>query len=209
MDFGMLALTDVAWMDDLSSPSTRVRHNLEGLASALPPAYLLSFVIAGEGEEIDTGHDLANIVRSRMPGVLGMTFRAAALDPAAIPLLIDEIRRYKTYRDVLAVASAALLSTQVSAADPPGAGSWDVLEETGDDGRAAVLFAFKSDTGDGRVLVRVRGLRPDVIYDVISADAGTLGSATGDTLMRDGIELVHRDSSLAHVLALTARPDDR
>ena len=117
LDFGMLALTDVAWMDDLSSPSSRVRHNLEGLAAAMPPAYLLSFVIAGEGEEIDTGHDLANIVRSRMPGVLGMTFRAAALDPAAIPLLADEIRRYKTYRDVVATASATLLSAQAPAVD--------------------------------------------------------------------------------------------
>jgi alpha-galactosidase len=209
LDFGMLGLTDVAWMDDLSSPSTRVRHNLEGLAAALPPAYLLSFVIAGEGEELDTGHDLANIVRSRMPGVLGMTFRAAALEPAAIPLLAEEIQRYKTYRDVVATASAALLTAQAPSADPPWTVPWDVLQETSGDGRDAILFAFKGDAGDGRVVVRFRGLVADVTYDVLSADAGALGSASGESLMQDGIELMHRDSSLAHVLAVTARPDDR
>jgi alpha-galactosidase len=206
LDFGMLALTDAAWIDDRTSPSSHVRHNLEGLAAALPPTYLLSFVIAGEGEELDSAHDLANIVRSRMPGVLGLTFRASLLDPAALDLIAGEIRRYKTYRDVLARASATLLSRQAPATEPPSPGSWDVLQEVADDGRSALLFAFKADTDDGRVLVRPQGLLPDVNYDVASADAGYLGAASGGSLMQDGIELVHRDGSLAHVLVLTAQP---
>jgi hypothetical protein len=44
LDFGMVRYSDVAWMDDRTAPSVHVRHNLEGLATAFPPAYLLSFV---------------------------------------------------------------------------------------------------------------------------------------------------------------------
>jgi len=42
LDLGM-----VQYMDDTSGPSTRVRHNLEGLNAVFPPAYLLSFVMDG------------------------------------------------------------------------------------------------------------------------------------------------------------------
>ena len=120
----MLALTDAAWMDVRSYPSSHVRHNLEGLISALPPGYLLSFVIAGDGEEIDMGNDLWNIMRSRMPGVLGMTFRTGNLGDDALVTLAGEIQRYKAYRDLLKGASATLLSRQAPVFD-----GWDVLQE--------------------------------------------------------------------------------
>ncbi len=202
LDFGMLGFTDVAWMDDRTEPSAHVRHNLEGLTFALPPAYLLSFVIAGGGEEIDMGNDLSNIVRSRMPGVLGMTFRTANLSKETTQHLAAEIQHYKTYRDIVARASATLLSAQA----PIEGGSWDVLQEVADDRLSAVLFAFKNDPGEGRVVVRLRGLRSDVVYEVRSADFGVLGTAGGDELMQDGIELRQIDGSLAHVLVLIAQP---
>jgi alpha-galactosidase len=203
LDFGMLALTDAGWMDDRSYPSSHVRHNLEGLTAALPPAYLLSFVIAGSGEEIDMGNDLWNIMRSRMPGILGLTFRAESLGDDTLLTLAGEIQRYKEYRDLLTQASATLLSRQAPVFD-----GWDVLQEVADDGLSAVVFAFKSDPADGRLLVRPRGLRSDVVYQVRSADVGFLGTATGESLMADGIELDHQPlSSLAHILVLTAAPE--
>ena len=58
IDFGMLAYTDTAWMDDRTSPSSHVRHNLEGLTFAFPPAYLLSFLIDADGEPIAGAEDL-------------------------------------------------------------------------------------------------------------------------------------------------------
>ena len=36
IDFGILRYSDVAWMDDRTSPPMRARHNLEGLSSVLP-----------------------------------------------------------------------------------------------------------------------------------------------------------------------------
>ena len=42
IDFGWLRYSDATWMDDRTQPSAHVRHNLEGLSTVFPPAYLLS-----------------------------------------------------------------------------------------------------------------------------------------------------------------------
>jgi alpha-galactosidase len=201
MDFGMLAYTDVAWMDDRTAPSTHVRHNLEGLAFAFPPAYLLSFLIDGEGEPIASGYDLSLFARSRMPGVLGVTYRSDRVDEATGEMLAQEIQQYKRLRDIIADANGTLLTAQAPIAD----GTWDVLQEVTPGGSSAVIFAFKDNDQDGRLLVRPRGLRADAIYDVESLDAGAIGSAEGNALMQDGLEIVHSGTSRAHVLVLTAR----
>jgi alpha-galactosidase len=79
IDFGMLAYTDVAWMDDRTSPSSLVRHNIEGLTFAFPPAYLLSFLIDADGEPIAGADDLPLLTRSRMLAAFGLTYRTDLL----------------------------------------------------------------------------------------------------------------------------------
>ena len=202
LDFGLLAYTDTAWMDDRTSPADHVRHNLEGLTFAYPPSYLLSFLIDGDGDPIVGNDDLPFAVRSRMPGILGLTYRASAIDNDTAEKLRTEIARYKKIRSTIAHANATLLTTQA----PVDADSWDVLQEVADDGRSGVLFAFKGSASEGRLLVRPRSLLPDATYDVESFDTGLLGSARGDMLMADGIELNHAPfMSRAHVIVLTAR----
>ena len=44
---------------------SHVRHNLEGLIVAFPPAYLFSFVIDSESEPLAGGVDFSQIARSR------------------------------------------------------------------------------------------------------------------------------------------------
>lgn len=202
IDFGLLAYTDAAWMDDRTSPSAHVRHNLEGLTLTYPPAYLLSFVIAADDDPIAGSDDLPLAVRSRMPGALGLTYRARDIDPATADQLRGEIARYKRIRSTLARANATLLSAQA----PVDENSWDVLQEVADDGRSGVIFAFKGSASEGRLIVRPRSLLPDALYDVESFDVGALGSMRGDVLMADGIELNHTPAtSRAHVIVLTAR----
>jgi hypothetical protein len=53
-----------------------------------------------------------------------------------------------------------------------------------------------------RVTVKPQGLRRSRTYQVVSADTGLLGTATGESLMRDGIEIVESPGSAAHVLFL-------
>ena len=96
IDFGMLAYTDVAWMDDRTAPSSLVRHNIEGLTFAFPPAYLLSFLIDAEGEPIAGADDLPLLTRSRMPAVFGLTYRTDLLQEETAAELAGEIERVQT-----------------------------------------------------------------------------------------------------------------
>ena len=41
----MLRYSDVGWMDDRTTPSVKVRHNIQGLSALFPPGYLLSFAM--------------------------------------------------------------------------------------------------------------------------------------------------------------------
>jgi alpha-galactosidase len=201
LDFGILAYTDTAWMDDRTSPASHVRHNLEGLTLAFPPGYLLSFLIDGEGEPIAGAQDLALLTRSRAPGIFGLTYKGDLLDTDTSALLQQQIAEYKSYRAILSRSTATLLTAQAPVDDT----SWDVLQEMADDLRSGLIFGFKGNDEDGRLLIRLRGLIPDATYDVESVDAGSIGAARGEALMRDGIELVHAGGSRAHVLVLKAR----
>jgi alpha-galactosidase len=201
LDFGMMAFTDTAWMDDRTAPASHVRHNLEGLTFAFPPAYLLSFLIDAEGEPIAGAEDLPLLVRSRGAGILGLTYRTDSIDDGTAELLKQQIAEYKIYRDIIARSTAKLLSAQA----PVDASSWEILQEVTDDARGALIFGFKGDGQDGRLVVRPRGLLPDATYDVQSLDVGPLGAARGDQLMQDGVELIHSGGSRAHLLMLKAR----
>ena len=112
LDFGMMAYSDTAWMDDRTSPASHVRHNLEGLTFAFPPAYLLSFLIDAEGEPIAGAEDLPLLMRSRGAGILGLTYRSELMDDGTADLLKQQIAEYKTYRDIITQANATLLSAQ-------------------------------------------------------------------------------------------------
>lgn len=126
------------------------------------------------------------------------------MDDGTAELLKQQIAEYKTYREIITQANATLLSAQA----PVDAGGWDVLQEVADDARSALIFGFKGDGQDGRLIVRPRGLLPDATYDVRSVDSGPIGAQRGDVLMQDGIELMHTaGASRAHVLVLTAREE--
>ena len=204
LDYGMLAYSDVGWMDDRTAPSSLVRHNIEGLTIAFPPAYLLSFVIDSEQEPIG---DADNFRTSRAAGC-----PASSGSPIAFQVLLDsqlrgnltrEIEFYKQVRDIIAQADAILLGPQAMV---NGEG-WDALQELTDDRQRALIFAFKGGDGAARLRVKPINLIPDAIYDVSSFDNGSMGKVRGSDLMIDGVELAHDDDdSSAHVVILSATP---
>ena len=107
----------------------------------------------------------------------------------------------KTFRDLIAGANATLMTDQA----PVDVASWDAIQEVSDDALSAIVFAFKGSPEPGRWIARPHGLVADATYDVTSIDIGALGSARGDALMQDGIEIVHDGGSRAHILLLKAR----
>ena len=64
LDYGMLAFSDVGWMDDRTAPSSLVRHNIEGLTLAFPPGITCSRSwIDSEQEPISDTDNFAHIAR--------------------------------------------------------------------------------------------------------------------------------------------------
>jgi alpha-galactosidase len=201
LDLGMLRYSDAGWMDDRTTPSAKVRHNLQGLGAVFPPAYLMSFVMHAAEEPLRDAPDLPLLLRSRMSGILGLSFRTGDLSEDEVGGMRHEIERYKILRDALRSASATLLTGQASPGSdgPP----WDVWQTTPEGIRPIVLWAFQSDPGARRIVVRPARLRAESMYDVQSADAGPLGVVPGSVLMEDGVEVVASPSSAAHLILLT------
>ena len=202
LDLGMLRYSDVAWMDDRTAPSSLVRHNLEGLSSVLPPAYLLSFVTEHNGESLHQAADLALYIRSRMEGVLGLCIRTGEFSESDLADIAGQVATYKRLRDALVTGSATLLTGQAAVTNGP---AWDALQVRGADGQSLVLGAFQVDSGTARITIAPTDLDPSATYDVLSLDAGPLPSATGADLMSGGIDLGAVTDSAAHMLILTRR----
>jgi alpha-galactosidase len=197
LDFGMARFTDTAWVDDRTAPSAIVRHNLQGLYELFPPAYLLAFTLDGPGEPMYDAPDLALYLRSRMAGVLGLTVLPGQLDEADEAMVASEVGLYKELAERLGRSAGVLLTAQTTAGQP----GWDAVQSVTDGGNA-IIFAYQHDPGVSRVTLKPQGLRRRRNYEVVSADAGPIGTATGETLMRDGIEILASPVSAGHILFL-------
>jgi alpha-galactosidase len=202
LDVGMLRYTDVAWMDDRTAPSAHVRHNIEGLSAVFPPAYLLSFVTDHDGEPLHDAPDLSLYFRSRMVGALGLCFRTADFREGESASIAHEIAIYKTMRETLSSASGALLTEQAQAADGP---AWDVLQEAGPGNHQLLLSAFQTDQSVHTINIKPTGLDESTLYLVRSVDTGVLGTATGASLMTNGVDVLQSPNTAAHVLILRAQ----
>ena len=198
LDFGMLRYTDAAWMDDVSGPSTRVRHNLEGLTAMFPPAYLLSFVMDDPAEPIHGSPDLEAIIRSRMPGILGFSLRFDEFGSSEVATMRREVFGYKRTRPILRDAMTTLLGEQADAAGSRAPDSMEhISRRTGD--AAVYLFAGQGQRVSSTTWPLL--LDPDASYAV-----GGRGRTPvpGSSLMTDGLET--SDSSAARVVVLSRQP---
>jgi alpha-galactosidase len=201
LDLGMLRYSDVGWMDDRTTPSSKVRHNIQGLSRVFPPAYLLSFVMHDRDETLHGAPDLPLLFRSRMSGILGLCFRTGEFEGDERDGVAAEIAAWKGLRGSLRTAAGALLTPQAA---PDGGPAWDVLQTTPSVKEPVVLWAFQTDPGVPDVIVHPVTLRPQTLYEVRSVDVGPLGILSGAELMADGIGIVTSPYSAAHVIVLTA-----
>lgn len=198
LSLDLLEWTDLGWMDDRSAPSSRVRHNLQGLSAAFPPAYLYSFVMQHDTEPMTDSADLPWLFRSRMPGALGLSWRGGDMVEPSRELAQREIAIYKMTRDITRDAFAVVLTAQVEQGDDS---SWDVVQHVSASGASAV-FAFEGRDAPERAVVRLRKLDPDRDYAIESIDYGSLGTVAGRDLMASGLELRSGFRSRAQILVL-------
>lgn len=198
LDFGLLRYTDVGWMDDRSFPSAHVRHNIEGLIAFFPPAYLLSFVMSGLVERLPGAPDLPLLMRSRMPGVLGLTYRLTELTEADEDGIAAEVALYKRLRDGLRQGSGRLLTEQVAG----GAPSWDAVQVRSGSSGTVTVFAFQNDAGVPSVLVQPEGLDSGATYLIRQSDGAVVGSAVGADIIDNGLTIDESPASAAHIVVL-------
>jgi alpha-galactosidase len=203
LDLGMLRYSDVAWMDDRTAPAVHVRHNLQGLSVLFPPAYLLSFVVNTADEPLTRSPDLGLYIQSRMMGTLGLSFTSRGFSDEDIAAIQSQISINSGMRDSLSSAAGRMLTAQARSTE--GAG-WDVFQETAASLQPILILAVQTDPGVQRFTVKPKGLSPDTMYEVRSADVGVIGTETGDELAASGIEVSGSTSSAAHLLILTPQP---
>jgi alpha-galactosidase len=187
LDPELLVRTDASWVDDQTAPSARVRHHQELLSSFVPPAALLSYVMAGPDEPLAGTVDMAWLARSRTLGVLGLAADLRQLPAADADDLAGYIGQYKVLRGLRGSGYATLLTHPV---DVGGGGpGWDVVQHTNPASGVAIVSAFRNPAGDRRIRVALTGLRAATTYRYWSFESGTLGRTSGADLMGAGLDL--------------------
>jgi len=200
LDLGMMRYTDTAWMDDATAPSSHVRHNLEGLGTIFPPSYLLSFLTDDPSEPVNDAWDLPASLRSRMPGVLGLSIRGDSLGDGDRETLMSEVARCKTLRDAGIDAPLLLLTPQQGTPDTDG---WDAMQLPSPTSGNSVVYIFADPSGSESTVIRLRALDPEATYLVSMADGSAIGEASGALLMADGIGVSRQPESSATVLVVS------
>ena len=68
-----------------------------------------------------------------------------------------------------------------------------------------LLSAFQTDQGVHQINIKPTGLDESTVYQVRSVDTGVLGTATGASLMANGIDVLQSPNTAAHILILRAQ----
>lgn len=196
LDFAMARLTDAAWMDDRTAPSSHVRYGLDGLSFAFPAQYLFSYVMAHPDEPIHGTLDMARLVRSRMPGVVGLAADLPMLSELELNELQQQIALARQLRPIQAGAVTHALTPQTR-----DYGVWNVVQQALPSTGGSLIFAFSNGAHDP-MRVFLRDVKADVTYELRSADRGRLGLLRGADLIAGGLEIEEAPESWAQVLVL-------
>ncbi len=199
IDFGLARYTDSGWMDDRTNPAAHVRQNHQALSHVLPPHYLLSYVMPSPEEPMEDEHDLRLLTRSRMGGILGLSYRADELDEGDYAVLAREVEVYKRVRALVANGSAVVLSPSMTGTHRP---AWELVQHTAPSRQAAIVLAFQNDGAVEAVRVVPQRLDPGRTYAVSTMDLGPIGTFPGTVLERDGVELRGSPNSAARILLI-------
>jgi alpha-galactosidase len=204
LDPGLLQYTDSAWMDDVTTPSARVRHNFEGLATIFPPAYLLSFVMNGEFETIHESAGRSLEFASRMPGMLGLTWRGSEFDDDEFEDIGREITVAKAVRAAVPGAAAFMLTEQVR---DDGAPEGDAIQLYSPPTGISAVFVYATDSLD-MVTIRLKGLDPEMRYVIMSMRGDELAESSGAGLMTAGVDVVNSSDAGSQLFLVVPRPPE-
>lgn len=193
MDYALMRRTDIAWLSDATDPSYRVRYHVFGASYVFPPEYLNTFLVESWFEHLaDTQNDhavLRDWLRSRMLGAFGISVKTLDWSDEFRKAVALEIQRYKSARGIIAHGREYRLLPQSDLSlpllEPPT--EPDAIEFYDAASQRGVVFLFRGSVPWAERRVVLRGLSPNTIYDIQSADGVINLRQTGRVLTSQSI----------------------
>jgi alpha-galactosidase len=197
MDYGLIRRTDIAWLSDETDPSYRVRYHVTGASYPFPPEYLNSWFVPSYFEHLDQAEKdplvLRTWLRSRMMGAFGISYSMRDWSQEVRAEVAAEIQRYKDFRNIIAGGKQYHLLPQSDLAvdlepptEPDAAEFFDPATNSG------VVFLFRGAVPWGERRVLLKGLDPNMRYQVTSADGTITVRQTGQQLMTQSIRFPYQ-----------------
>jgi alpha-galactosidase len=196
---------------------------MAGASYPFPPEYLNTWLIDSASESLADTTDPATLrawLRSRMMGAFGISADLVAWSPELRAAAAPEIEQYKTTRQMIANSRLYRLLPQtdlklpdLSAGDslePPA--SPDAAEFISPMGDTGAVFLFRGAVPWSQRRMTLKGLEPEMLYQVTSADRTMSLRQTGRELMTQGIRFrynsAHPSTLLFFQPAATDAPAD-
>ncbi len=216
MDYALMRRTDIAWLSDETDPSYRVRYHVFGASYPFPAEYLNSWLVESYWEHLGEGAknpaELRAWLRSRMMGAFGISTDTVDWTPDLRAAVANEIKQYKTYRDIIVRGKEYHLLPQTDV-EPPNLEpptEPDAIEFYDPASDRAVVFLFKGVVPWTQRRVRLRGLVSSTNYSVQSADGQITLQRTGAQLMNQAITFPYANTQPSSILIVTGtRPDSQ
>ena len=181
IDFGILRHVHTYWLSDFTHRAANVRFHLTGAWFALPPRYLNTWVV-------HEGTTVADF-RSRMGGAFGISPKLAEWDEETKARAKKCIAEYKRLRPFV-LKRRFLLTPQAKSLQ-----DWTVWQFHDPDNDNGAILAFREQSPNEKLTVRLKGLKPETRYELENADTGEIVVKSGEQLMREGLTIVISETS--------------
>ncbi len=210
MDYAIMRRTDVAWLSDETEPSYRVRYHAFGASYPFPPEYLNSWLVESYFEHLATAAKDQRLTRawlgSRMLGAFGISVSTVEWTRQFRSTVAQEIKQYKGLRPLISTGNYYHLLPQtnlvepqlLAPSDPDAAEFYDPVTNRG------IVYLFKGRSAWTNRQVKLKGLTPDLAYDVASPDGLISLHGTGANLMSAPITVT--GSANLHSVLLYVKP---
>jgi alpha-galactosidase len=206
LDYGLARTIRANWLSDSSYPSEHVRQNAIVANYLYPSCDNGAWIVSEDKALLESANNpalLDTVFRSRMLSlfgfgtILGLLKERVSLFPE--PVLAAARRNlewYKRYRHLLQNDCYHLLP----AGSPEG--QCQAKQFISPSANEAVVLAFKSDSSQDTVQLRLRGLLPSSNYEIAFANGGAALQASGSELLSKGITVSWAHSVTSEVMLL-------
>jgi alpha-galactosidase len=212
MDYALMRRTDIAWLSDETDPSYRVRYHVFGASYVFPPEYLNSFIVESWFEPLEIAQNdnaiLRGWLRSRMLGAVGVSVTTLGWSDEFRNAVALEIQRYKSVRDIMAQGRQYRLLPQSDLSlpllEPPT--EPDAIEFFDAASQRGAVFLFRGTVPWTERRVVLRGLSPNQVYDIHSADGIIDLRQTGRQLMTQSLSFSYTQDHPSTLLYIQLAP---